>query len=295
MKINKTAAVLESITLILITIMLYVCNVQNSPTTVSNSVSEPGDITAGSDGNIWFTDVSSIGKISPKTGRVTEYPINIISDVGAITAGPDGNLWFTETMTNRIDNFSPTNGTFTDYSVPTLNAFPDEIATSPDGNLWFTEQDGNKISKISPQNGLVTEYITAKPDPRSITIGPDGNLWFIDCSSSYSSVAKICKISPKTGVITEYNVPNPGEGITASPFGITTGSDGNVWFTDQNGSEIDSISPATGAITKYNVSSPGGITDGPDDNLWFVTGLGIAKISPINGKVTEYTIPNFSP
>jgi hypothetical protein len=60
---------------------------------------QPNGITAGPDGNLWFTDLggNGIGRISP-AGAVTELaPPSAFSRPIAIAVGPDGNLWFTET------------------------------------------------------------------------------------------------------------------------------------------------------------------------------------------------------
>src|SRR5947207_4666187 len=58
-------------------------------------------ITAGPDGNLWFTEYNgnNIGRITT-AGVITEFAQNTVN-VGpvGITAGPDGALWFTE-----IDN-----------------------------------------------------------------------------------------------------------------------------------------------------------------------------------------------
>src|SRR5215469_11111688 len=57
------------------------------------------------------------------------------------------------------------------------------------------------------------------------------------------------------------------------PLAITSGSDGNLWFTEQNANKIGEINPATGIISEFTIptagSSPQGITTGPDGNLWF--------------------------
>jgi len=65
--------------------------------------SDPRGITAGPDGNVWFTDrgSSKIGKITP-SGAITEYPLPSGSDPGSITVGPDNNLWFIEGGTDKI-------------------------------------------------------------------------------------------------------------------------------------------------------------------------------------------------
>src|SRR5438094_670820 len=56
--------------------------------------SAPRGITAGPDGNMWFTEtMGRIGKITT-TGVFTEYAPVFGSSGGAITGGPDGNVWF---------------------------------------------------------------------------------------------------------------------------------------------------------------------------------------------------------
>src|SRR5271157_33010 len=76
----------------------------------------------------------------------------------AITAGPDGNLWYTDNLSNKIGKISPSTGNVTQYIIPTDSAYPIGIAPGPDGNLWFTEDLANKIGKISPATGSFTEY-----------------------------------------------------------------------------------------------------------------------------------------
>ena len=59
-----------------------------------------------------------------------------------ITAGPDGNLWFTDNRGNKIGEISPATGKVTEYKIPTGGSYPIGIAAGPDGNLWFTERHG---------------------------------------------------------------------------------------------------------------------------------------------------------
>jgi streptogramin lyase len=77
--------------------------------TIPTASSYPWGITAGPDGNIWFTEYrgNRIGKITP-SGSITEYPIpTALSQPVGITAGPDGNLWFTELQGSNIGNLIP--------------------------------------------------------------------------------------------------------------------------------------------------------------------------------------------
>ncbi len=61
---------------------------------------------------------------------------------------------------------------------------------------------------------------------------------------------------------------------SADPQGITTGPDGNLWFTEQAGG-IGRMTPK-GSLTQYSIggTNPDGITVGPDTNLWFVEDVG---------------------
>src|SRR5215470_14909760 len=100
-----------------------------------------GGITAGPDGNLWFTEqgIDRIGRITP-AGVVTEFGAGITAGagLGGITAGPDGNLWFTENGGNRIGRITPL-GVVTEFSAGISGQLGD-ITTGPDGNLWFTKQ-----------------------------------------------------------------------------------------------------------------------------------------------------------
>src|SRR5262249_27690127 len=95
-------------------------------------------ITAGPDGNVWFTDPvqSEVGRISP-SGQVTEFPTTG-NPAGAITAGPDGNLWFVGNFVGgRVGRITP-DGQVTEFTLPEAFSQPVAITAGPDGNVWFT-------------------------------------------------------------------------------------------------------------------------------------------------------------
>jgi len=68
---------------------------------LSASNSQTGDITAGPDGNLWFTEVGAIGRITPN-GQITAFPLPSSSVSGDITSGSGNTLWFTEFGSNKI-------------------------------------------------------------------------------------------------------------------------------------------------------------------------------------------------
>src|SRR2546430_2251650 len=81
------------------------------------------------------------------------------------------------------------------------------------------------------------------------------------------------------GTVTEFNIKTK----SSFPVAITTGPDGNLWFTENEGGKIGRITTA-GRITEFPMagSFPGGITAGPDGNLWFTleNGNAIGRITP---------------
>jgi streptogramin lyase len=247
--------------------------------------SQPRAITAGPDGNLWFTETASnkVGRITP-AGAVTEFSLPTSgSEPDGITAGPDGNLWFTEGWGNNVGRITPT-GVVTEFPISTGIIGLDGITAGPDGNLWFTEYYGNKVGRITP-TGAVTEFSlpTSGSEPDGITAGPDGNLWFVEYYND-----QVGRITP-AGAITEFYAG------AISPEGITAGPDGNLWYTEYLGDEVGRITPA-GTVTEFSLptgsSFPNGITAGPDGNLWFTESYNdqVGRITPA-GAVTEFPIP----
>jgi virginiamycin B lyase len=249
----------------------------------------PYFITAGPDGNLWFTEFGGgarIGRITP-AGVVTEFSagITLPASVLGIANGPDGNLWFTEQFSDRIGRIAAL-GAITEVANVPAGSAPTAITTGPDGNLWFTEQSRNRIGRITP-GGVVTEFgpLTSPiAAPFGITAGPDGNVWFTENNGNL-----IGRITP-AGVVTEFSA-----GITngAGPLDITTGPDGNLWFTESTINRIGRITPL-GVVTEFfSGIFPGagvaGIAAGPDGNLWFTERFAgrIGRITTA-GVITEF-------
>jgi len=93
-------------------------------------------------------DAHNIGKITP-SGMITEFAIPSGAQPYAITAGPDGNLWFTEPGAfNAIGRCTPSGG-ISEYAIPTANTEVAGITAGPDGNIWFAEEDVGKIGRFS--------------------------------------------------------------------------------------------------------------------------------------------------
>jgi virginiamycin B lyase len=231
----------------------------------------PIDITAGPDGNMWFTNTSTIDLISVITpdGRISSFTDGFAKGAkpARILAGPNGKLWFTDIGAGGIGQIT-TNGVITELVITEDGqaVIPNSMTFGSDGNLWFTDTSGVKITRMA-LDGAITSFtsgISSSAGIQQITSGPDGNLWFTE-----PGLNRIGSITPE-GRIFEF-----GTGITqqAGLFDIATGSDGNLWFTETGTGKIGRITTA-GVVTEFETKlSPGqgpfSLKPGPDGNLWF--------------------------
>src|SRR5262249_26563880 len=132
--------------------------------------------------------------------------------------------------------------------------------------------------------------------PTAITSGPDGNIWFVGSVQGIPS-GYVGRITPD-GRIAEWRIP----AAHSAPFGIVAGSDGALWFREQEGNAIGRI-PTAGAITQFRLpaldSQPSGIANGPDGTIWFSEGQGdrLGRIDPSvppTPFIDEYQLPRGS-
>jgi streptogramin lyase len=226
----------------------------------------PYTITAGPDGNVWFTEATpnNIGIFESLGGGlgIGEDPITSASMPGNnsqyngryITSGPDGNMWFTESQCVTGPCFVgsiSTSGTINVYQTPTSNSQPSGITAGVDGNLWFTEAGSSAIARIST-GGTTNEFSipTGGSDPVDITMGSDGNLWFTEGATN-----KIGVISTGGSFIHEYPIPPGLSSYTVAVAG-TGYQTGDLITVVQSGASggtvvVGSIN-ATGGVVNFS-------------------------------------------
>jgi hypothetical protein len=133
------------------------CRSRVTEFTLQDIGARPRYITAGGDGNLWFTDSAydKIRRIST-TGTINEFAVlSSTSGLGIITPGPDGNLWFVEEGVGNIGRITPS-GTVTEYSASAGGlSIPIGITAGPGGNIWFTDSTENHIG-ISTPAGIIS-------------------------------------------------------------------------------------------------------------------------------------------
>ena len=207
----------------------------------------PSSITATSNGTLWWTEygTGAIGELTPD-GIVHEYTVPGAlyccgeegSGLGGITLGPDGNVWFTDTSETLSGDFVgriTANGVITEFPLPELTK-PEAIASGPDGNLWILSYIGNTIDVVSTSGTLLHTYHVPVPAGfgglaglHDITAGSDKNLYFTEGDGNIGEITT-------NGDITIFpvstTVPTVPSASGPQPYAITSGPDGNIWFTD---------------------------------------------------------------
>ncbi|MDX2038917.1 MAG: Ig-like domain-containing protein [Isosphaeraceae bacterium] len=175
-----------------------------------------------------------------------------------------------------------------------LRSDPTSITTGPDGNLYFAASSASKIVKAGLDGRVLQEFPTSIPlgsTIDSLSFDASGNLWFSERSNPIdgNSVSKIARMAPD-GSLTEFAIEN-GQAIA----GLTVGPDGNLWFTSNThtgidtGSKVGRMTP-DGTIVTFaipgGVDGFGSIVTGSDGNLWFAESSGFSDEPSRIGRIT---------
>jgi streptogramin lyase len=144
-----------------------------------------------------------------------------------------------------------------------VNGAPGGIVTDEQGDIWFTESRGNRIAHLTANNSIL-EYPISTPQssPAFITRGLDDTLWFTAPLGNF-----IGRVMP-SGIIDEFPLATP-----STPYALTLGPDGNIWFTTGS-NRLGRVTPS-GTVSEFVVDElrfGTAITTGPDGALWSLSG-----------------------
>src|SRR5207302_7545258 len=107
------------------------------------------DVTTASDGTVWFTESTGVGKI--QGGVATEYPIS--GGAWKITEGPGGAMWVA--TLNGFDLVAP-DGTISQIAAFSESAYVGGLAADRGGDLWFTDPASDLVGRLTPAGILQT-------------------------------------------------------------------------------------------------------------------------------------------
>jgi len=261
--------------------------------TIKSPNNQPGDMTIGNDGNVWFVDqaTSKIARVT-KSGGIAGFLATANSHPVGITTGSDGAVWFTETAVNRVAR-TVSGKTINQILLPTtgVNAVksPRGITAGPDGNLYVVGFSTNNVARINvgtPHTVTSIASLGAGKGPVRITTGPDGNLWVTETTSH-----QVARVTPG-GAVTQFALP-----AKAAPSRIVSGPDGNLWVTEPGINKVAVVTTA-GTVGQIGIAGkPTGITSGADNFMWATLqsgtgGNAIARIPLVAPRtIKKFTVP----
>ncbi len=192
------------------------------------------DITAASDGAIWFTlsgnTLDTPAKSAPAVGQITAsgvitiFPLPVGEGVDNIIAGPDGTIWFdigTQigriTTTGVINEFPGGFGPFKAVAQSAVWTLSPEI-------LEFGLQE--TLTRIDTLGDLTTYPLSglSAHEFRDITLGPDGALWLTDLNNRIGRAG----FPSQALIISAFSFPLAHFGV---PFSATFSATGGTTAT----------------------------------------------------------------
>ncbi len=149
-------------------------------------------------------------------------------------------------------------GTQTVY--PTPGSFPYWLTAGLDGTIWYTNDGAGDVVGMDSSGSIIrTVHDSSGRRTFAITTTADGRHWF----ANGSGVGRIDANGDNAVFF-----PAPGNWLQ----GITTGPDGNPWFTQLGGRASIGTAAPDGTITSFPADTGFGygITRGTDGNVWYV-------------------------
>jgi len=192
--------------------------------------------------DLWFAehDAGKVGRMSVAAGQnptsgamVAEYLLPAGCKPTAL-GWTSGNVWWAAEGCGRIGWIDPVTGAV--HTVPVDVGRPVSLAPNLiEEGAWFVDAAGDRLGRLTAAGGLAWfSPKVAGSKLTSVTNGPDAALYVTQLAAN--SVARLPissfdpRADPNAGRLTqEFPLPVAG----SQPFRITSGTDGNVWFTER--------------------------------------------------------------
>ncbi len=270
---------------------------------------EPHDVIVDSDGMVWYSDFGEqfLGKMDPKTGKVTEYPIPVLKEgfprgTLDLETDKDGNFWVAMMYQGGVAKFDKKSQTFKTWAVPkewqtdaTQQAFMSPNASHVDGKVWVKNSDKALIYRLDLASGKFENLGSFKDPVTNQTIGSygipadhDNNLYLLDFSAG-----NIGKLDAKTKKLTVYRTPM----ANSRPRRGRVDSQNRLWFAEYAGNAIGMFDPKTEQIQEWVLptpwSAPYDVVVDKNGEAWTGSMLTdrITRLDPKSGQFTEYPLP----
>jgi virginiamycin B lyase len=255
--------------------------------------SRPHDVAPAPDGTVWYTAQATgrLGRLDPRTGRVTEVELGRGSAPHGVIVGPDGAPWVTDSGLNAVVRVDPGTGDVRRFPLPS-DAPSVNLNTAVfgrDGRLWFTGQAG-WFGHVDPSSGRVEAFEAPRGrGPYGITVTPSGTIWYASLAGSH-----VASVDPATARATVVVPPTAGQGARR----VWSDSKGRVWVSEWNAGQVGVHDPATGEWREWKLPGPRpqayAVYVDDDDRVW-LTDFGanaIVRFDPESESFRTFPLPD---
>ncbi len=266
---------------------------------------QPHDVIVDSQGIVWYAAFGEqiLGKLDPKTGTITEYPIPVLKPAApkgilGMRFDEDENPWLAMQFQGGIAKFDKKTEKFQTWSLPPeLNGDHVQInEVSPerqrvDGKVWLQDAGTYTLLRLDLASGKFEVFEPYKiPRPNVYDIIPDthNNGYFLPLGSE-----EIGRIDAKTGAITMYKTPTPGSG----PRRGMMDAQERLWFGENRADRIGMFDTRTHTFQEWRPPTPGAwpydVTADVNGDAWSGGEYNdrILRLNPKTGEFVEYLLP----
>lgn len=272
-------------------------------------IAEPHDVVVDSEGMAWYSDFGEqfIGKVDPKTGKVTEFPIPVLKKgfpTGTLDLqlDKDENLWVSLMYQGGIAKFDKKSEKFQIFSLPnewqkdhTQQSMVSASSSHVDGKVWTNNQDDHSILRLDIATGKFENLGTFAIPGAKRTISAygipadlDNNIYLLEFGAD-----NIGRIDAKTKKFTAYKTPTP----SSRPRRGRVDAQNRLWFAEYGANGIGMFDPKSEKIQEWKLSTPWSAPYHvvPDKNGEIWTGSmwtdRVARLDTKSGQITEYLLP----
>jgi virginiamycin B lyase len=135
-------------------------------------------------GNVWFCRMgdNKLGKLDPRTGRMSELDMGRGSMPRRMAAAPDGMMWVTLYGNGKLAKVDPAAMKLVQqYQLPAGSAGPYAVTVDGAGNVWANEINTDTVVRVDPKSGdmRVIKLPSSNVGIRKMIVDASGRLWYM--------------------------------------------------------------------------------------------------------------------